>query len=239
MKSKAMDESDIQRKYYASTAHKYNAMHGEDEQAIMFSMHAMFGMLPYLNANSVLDIGSGTGRTILFAKKNHPDIVVKGIEPVQELREVAYGQGISSDDLIDGDALALPFADGSFDVVCEFAVLHHIRNPELAVKEMLRVARKGIFISDSNNFGQGGYLNRGIKQLLNTFGLWPIANYLKTKGHGYIITDGDGLSYSYSVFNDYEQIRRSCKSVHVFNTSPSNSNIYRTAGSVALLGIKN
>jgi hypothetical protein len=43
----------------------------------------------------------------------------------------------------------------AFDVVCEYAARHHIPRPEIAVLEMLRIAKKAIFISDANNLDQG------------------------------------------------------------------------------------
>lgn len=166
------------------------------------------------------------------------DIRIVGIEPVEALRHIAYSKGLEPADIVDGDATALQFENDSFDLVTAFGVLHHLRQPELAVKEMLRVARCGIFISDSNNFGQGSLLARGIKQLLNAFKLWPIANLIKTGGKGYLFTQDDGVAYSYSVFNSYRAVRRSCRHVHIFNTADAGENLYRSASHVALLGIK-
>jgi SAM-dependent methyltransferase len=134
--------------------------------------------------------------------------------------------------------MKLAFADGEFDLVCEFAALHHIPEPAKAVSEMLRVARRAVFISDSNNFGQGGRVGRALKQAINAVGLWPLANRLKTKGKGYSISEGDGLFYSYSVFNNLPQIQRACESVHFLNTVSGGPNLYRTASHVALLGLK-
>lgn len=231
------NEIDIQRRYYTETAGKYNAMHG-DEVPHVFAMHIMFGLLDYLGVKSVLDVGAGTGRILKHAMNNYPDLFIMGIEPVKELREIAYREGVSRGKLIEADAMALPFTDDSFDVVCIYAVLHHIRCPDVVVKEMLRVARKAIFISDSNNFGQGALMVRYIKQAINLLGLWGFANFIKTRGRGYLITEGDGISYSYSVFNNYSQVCKSCTNVHLFNTSSSGGvNPYRSAGSVALLGI--
>lgn len=68
------------------------------------------------------------------------------------------------------------------------------------MSEMLRVAQKAIFISDANNFGQGRFLARTAKQALNALGLWKTVDFIKTKGKGYTISEGDGLAYSYSVF---------------------------------------
>jgi hypothetical protein len=103
---------------------------------------------------------------------------------------------------------------------------------------MLRVARKAIFISDCNNFGQGSKLARLFKQAANAAGLWPMADFIKTKGKGYTISEGDGLFYSYSVFNNYKQIAQACQSVYLLSTTDSGPNLYRTSTHVALLGIK-
>ena len=69
-------------------------------------------------------------------------------------------------------------------------------------------------------------------------GLWGLANYIKTHGKGYAISDGDGLAYSYSVFNNYRLIKSQCKSVYILNTKGSDINPYRSAAHVAILGIK-
>ncbi len=49
-----------------------------------------------------------------------------------------------------GDALALPFADASFDVVCSNLFVHHLAPDEVAqsVNEALRVARIAVLIND-------------------------------------------------------------------------------------------
>jgi len=103
---------------------------------------------------------------------------------------------------------------------------------------MLRVARKAIYISYSNNFGQGSRLSRVIKQAFNAANLWPLANFIKTKGKGYSVSEGDGLAYSYSVFNDYKQIKKACASVHMLNPLDAGPNLYRTSSHLILLGIK-
>jgi SAM-dependent methyltransferase len=195
-------------------------------------------MLDHFRINSTLDIGTGTGRAVSFIKAHRPAIKVVGIEPVEALREIAYTKGLGPDEVMDGDATRLAFADGAFDLVCEFGVLHHIRQPERAVAEMLRVARKAVFISDSNNFGQGSGPARLLKQLINMLGLWKLTDLVKTRGKGYSISEGDGLSYSYSVFNNYRQLRSACSRIHVLNTTPAGINPYRSASHVALLGIK-
>jgi ubiquinone/menaquinone biosynthesis C-methylase UbiE len=231
-------EVQIQRAYYADTALRYDEMHGREEHEHGFALSFMLSVVRPLGIRSILDVGSGTGRGVLRIKREMPEIEAVGIEPSAHLRKVGHSKGLLDSQLIDGDAMNLAFADGSFDLVCEFGALHHIPVSSQAVSEMLRVSRKAIFISDSNNFGQGTKVSRLIKQAINAVGLWPLADRLKTRGKGYTISEGDGLAYSYSVFNDYRQIREKCQSVHLLNTIDAAPNLYRSAPTVALLGIK-
>jgi len=232
------DENQRQRSYYAETARHYNSMHVDERDEHFFALSFMVAALDFLQVRSILDIGSGTGRAILYIKRHRPDVRVVGIEPVKELREIGYKNGLSEDELIDGDATKIEFPAEKFDLSCEFGVLHHINKPEHAISEMLRISNKAIFISDSNNFGHGSLVVRTIKQLINLFGLWNVANILKTRGKGYTLSEGDGLAYSYSVFNNYRQIQEHCKRIHILNTRDGHINPYRTASHVALLGIK-
>jgi len=229
---------EIQRSYYATTAEQYDEMHVAEADEHYFALAFLDGAIDFLQAKSVLDLGAGTGRAVFHLKSKHARLKVVGLEPVAELRAIGHRKGLAPDELIDGDATRLPFSDGSVDIVCAFALLHHLPRPELAIAEMLRVARSAVFISDANNFGQGRPWVRALKQAINATGLWPLANYVKTRGKGYSITEGDGLAYSYSVFNNYRQIRRACRSVHVVNTMAAGINPYRTAGHLALLGLK-
>jgi ubiquinone/menaquinone biosynthesis C-methylase UbiE len=227
----------VQRAYYAETAHKYDDIHKHEYDEHGLAIAYMMAMMEFFGVGSVLDVGSGTGFTLLKLKEKMPHIKVLGVEPSPAQRAIGYSKGLSETDLIDGDAMRLAFADGSFDLVCEFGALHHMPSPGLAIAEMLRVARKAIFICDSNNFGQGRKFSRFLKQVIDAFGLWPAANLIKTKGRGYTLSEGDGVTYSYSVFSNYKQISQHCTSIYLLSTANSSPNLYRTSSHVALLGI--
>jgi len=229
---------EIQRDYYAQTADRYDGMHGADNIEHTFALHFMLSACKYLGVKSILDIGSGTGRTLFGVKAAMPEVTVVGVEPSPELRNIGYSKGLDEAELVDGDAMKLSFREESFDLVCEFGALHHIPVPSEAVAEMLRVSRKAIFISDCNNFGRGNSLERFIKQSINAAGLWPLFYKLRTNGKGYAISEEDGLAYSYSVFNDLKQIQSACASIHMLNPQSAGPNLYRTASHVALLGLK-
>ena len=238
MPSKTTSEAEIQQEYYAESAHRYNEMHGRQKDEHYLALALLMATVDYFEIESILDIGSGTGRAVGYVKEKCPGMKIVGIESVKELREVGYQNGLSREDLKEGNALNLDFQDGEFDMVCEFGVLHHVKSPERVVSEMLRVAKKAVYISDSNNFGQGSAAARMIKQLLNSLGLWKAATLIQTRGKGYYLSKEDGLAYSYSVFNSYKQIEEKCKRIHLLNTAPGKINCYRTATHVALLGVK-
>jgi ubiquinone/menaquinone biosynthesis C-methylase UbiE len=228
----------IQREYYARSANQYDSMHVDGSIEHNFALQFMMGVVRHLGVRSILDLGSGTGRALLKIKSELPGIKILGLEPSAELRGVGHAKGLSETELVGGDAMNLAYGDGSFDLACEFGALHHIPVPSKAVSEMLRVSRRAIFISDTNNFGHGSGLARLTKQAFNALGLWPLVDKIKTKGKGYTISEGDGLAYSYSVFNDFMQVRNACASLHMLNTLDGGPNLYRTASHVALLGIK-
>lgn len=232
------DEVNLQRKYYAETAAKYDAMQISERDEHQFALAILSAMIEYHDIKSVLDVGSGTGRALRYLKARHPGVRFVGIEPVEALRKVGHEAGLRPEELKEGDVNALAVSDGEFDLVCEFAVLHHVPKPELAVAEMLRVSRKAIFISDANNFGQGGPAARLLKQAINAMGLWRAFDWLRTAGRGYHVSAGDGLFYSYSAYNNYGQLRAACRTVHQFNTVDAGISLVGSAPHVVLFGIK-
>jgi 2-polyprenyl-3-methyl-5-hydroxy-6-metoxy-1,4-benzoquinol methylase len=226
---------EIQAEQYETLSDNYDSAHADDEHNVALCM--LSGMLKYLDAKSVLDVGAGTGRTLRALKNTNPDISAIGIEPVPGLRNAAYKTGIPETEIIDGNGYDIKFSNNSFDVVTAVGVLHHVRHPDQIIQEMLRTASKAIFISDANNFGGGSRVSRLAKQTLHQMGLWDTTQLILTKGKRYHITEGDGLFYSYSVFNSLRLIRSRCRSVHIMNTAPSGDNLYRSAKSIAILGI--
>ena len=177
-------------------------MHAHEGAADASITQLVYAMMRMLQVRSVLDVGAGTGAGMSGVKRAFPEAFVCGVEPVAALiaqapRKAADGCGLP----ICGRGQALPFLDRSFDAVCEFSTLHHVPNPNEVIREMLRVARKGVFICDSNRFGQGWPPARIIKLLLYKARLWKAYDYVRTAGKGYRITEGDGLSYSYSVYD--------------------------------------
>ncbi len=230
-------ELDRQRVEFAGLAPRYDQIHTlRDEHGLALSW--LCGACDHFGFESLLEVGAGTGRFIPELHRRCPGLSYTGIEPVEELRAQGYARGVPRDRLINGTGYDLPFDDGAFDVVFECAVLHHVKRPALVIAEMLRVARQAIFISDNNTFGQGGVSKRLAKHLIRACGLWGLARYLNTGGRGHL-EYGDGVSYTYSVFDNLPQIRRSCDQIYVMNTdSLSGYGPFWSAPHVALLALK-
>lgn len=200
-----MRPEELQAQYYARTASHYDTMHGADDEH-QRALRLISAMLRERQLTSVLDVGCGTGRGVKHFLAEHPGMHVRGVEPVAELRARGVADGVPADALLDASGEVLPFPDQSFDAVCELGVLHHVKHPARVVSEMLRVARHAVFLSDSNRFGQGRLPVRWLKVALYKSCLWPLVNFVHTRGRGYHVSEGDGISYSYSVYDNYKQI---------------------------------
>ena len=200
---------EIQRRYYTKTAERYDSMHAHESSTDRSMMKFVHAFLQMIEARSVLDVGTATGLGLRELKDVLPELFVCGAEPVAALIDQAVQKGNSARvPIIQASGDALPFPAASFDAVCEFGVLHHASNPAAVVKEMLRVARKAVFLCDSNRFGQGSRAARLMKLFLCKSKLWGAYTFLRTGGKGYIITEGDGLAYSYSIYDSYDLVSR-------------------------------
>jgi ubiquinone/menaquinone biosynthesis C-methylase UbiE len=205
METKLDRAVEIQRRYYADTAARYDSMHAHEGSTDPSIIKFVIALMRMLEIRSILDVGTATGSGMRQLKKALPGSFVCGVEPVAALLEQAMqSESTSSGPIVRATGEALPFRDASFDAVCEFSILHHAANPNAVVNEMLRVAKKAVFICDSNRFGQGSRTARLIKLALYKFKLWNTYNHLRTGGKGYMITEGDGLAYSYSVYDSFE-----------------------------------
>jgi ubiquinone/menaquinone biosynthesis C-methylase UbiE len=230
-----MNEIAAQRAYYERTAADYDGMHAAALDGDHFVALAwLSAIVDMTGARSILDVGTGTGRALRWLRDRHPGLAIRGIEPVEGLRRQAHRAGLGPDVVVDGDATRLPFADDGFDIVCAFGVLHHIRDDEAAVAEMARVARLGVFISDSNNYGQGGRLARRVKQALRALRLWGAADYVNSRGKGHHWSEGDGIYYSYSVFDSLPILRRKFANTYFAPTRGNGPDLYRDHGHVAV-----
>ncbi|GAB2655578.1 methyltransferase domain-containing protein [Saccharopolyspora gloriosae] len=96
-----------------------------------------------LPGTNVLDVGCGPGTiTRDFADRVAPGHVT-AVDNAAGIVEQAAADAPANTTFQVADVCALPFADGSFDVVHAHQVLQHLTDPVAALREMRRVCRPG------------------------------------------------------------------------------------------------
>ena len=92
---------------------------------------------------SLLDVGCGTG---YFSQRfQQSGLEVTGLDPDSTMIEFAKKKE-GQVKYIEGDVLALPFTDNSFDYCSAITSLCFVAEPEKAISEMLRVSRHGVIL---------------------------------------------------------------------------------------------
>jgi SAM-dependent methyltransferase len=120
-------------------------MAGRAERELPALVERLAGFCELSGEERALDAGAGAGTYALALAPSVREVV--GLDPVPELlaeaRRLAAERGAGNVTFVKGDATALPFAAGSFDLAACARTLHHVRRPELVVAELTRVVRPG------------------------------------------------------------------------------------------------
>jgi SAM-dependent methyltransferase len=119
------------------------------KRAVLAEIEPVLCELP--RCATVLDVGTGRGDIPAGVKKRAARLG-KNIRTIgiDQSLPLVTGQYPGNDVVIRGNALSLPFADASVDVVMASQVLHHFpeQSAVFMVREMNRVARLRVLISD-------------------------------------------------------------------------------------------
>jgi ubiquinone/menaquinone biosynthesis C-methylase UbiE len=111
------------------------------------------GLLHSLCPTELLDIGSGRGVFLWPLLSTFPDLPVTAIDVrpdrVRDIQAVRLG-GITRLRGLEGDVRQLPFPAQTFDGVTMLEVLEHLPEPERAVAEVVRTARRFVIVSVPN-----------------------------------------------------------------------------------------
>ncbi len=92
-----------------------------------------------------LDLGCGSGQISIRAARRNPGAFVLGLDlsPGQVARARSRGLGIPNVGFAVADALCLPSAEASFDLVVSAAMIKHLPDRSQGLGEMRRVCREG------------------------------------------------------------------------------------------------
>jgi SAM-dependent methyltransferase len=123
----------------------------------------VFDGLRVTSRDRVIDVGCGTGNyTRYFAEKANDGLVVGFDASATMLARAATDQKSDNTVYVRGDACALPFDDGEFNVVSSVGVLHMMEDWGAALDELVRMLAPGgrLAIATLCNRKQGGGLRR-------------------------------------------------------------------------------
>jgi ubiquinone/menaquinone biosynthesis C-methylase UbiE len=113
----------------------------QQQRAAALAERVQQWLAPLRGDERVVDVGCGTGA---FAGAIAPLVgEVVGVDAEERFLDAARASAPAGCTFVLGDAEALPFAYGSFDLAGCMRVLHHVRRPELVVAELARVVRPG------------------------------------------------------------------------------------------------
>ncbi len=126
--------------------------------------------LPQQGSASVLISGAGTGLDFPFLPSAHHYISLD-LTAAMQLRSLDRAQNLHME-LVQGDSMALPFANESFDYVVLHLIVAVVQNPELCLAEAARVLKPGGRILVFDKFlhrGQRAWLRRGLSVVTAKF----------------------------------------------------------------------
>lgn len=140
--------------------------------------------VPCIAGARILEIGCGTGETLLLLKRACPDVDVVGLDPDLDALDLArrkLSRAHLRVRLDRGFAEELPYADRSFDAVVSSLMFHHLAPgaKERALMEVVRVLRPGgqFDMLDLAEPPGGGFLSRRI----------GLARHLKDNDEGRVL----------------------------------------------------
>jgi ubiquinone/menaquinone biosynthesis C-methylase UbiE len=137
------EHNDRVREEFARQAPEFAAKHsffGDREIAEWIGAH-----LPLEANDSVLDVCGGAGHLSRRLAGRAREFVVIDLTPevIDAGRRGAEDEGVENVRFVEGDAAALPFEDGAFDVAVSRFAFHHLEDPRAVAQEMARVVRSG------------------------------------------------------------------------------------------------
>lgn len=133
---------------------------------------ALVGAIDAKPTDRVLDVATGTGMVAQELRDRFGCTVV-GLDQSADMLSVARGRDGVFEDVVEGRAEQLPFADAAFDHLTFTYLLRYVDDPAATIRELARVVKPGGRIA-MVEFGLPGGLWRPLWRLYTRVGL-PLA----------------------------------------------------------------
>jgi ubiquinone/menaquinone biosynthesis C-methylase UbiE len=103
-------------------------------------------LVPYLSAGAqVLDVGCGPGTITIDVARRIGTGAAVGVDSapamIERAKQMATDTGVGNVSFRCSDALSLGFPDNTFDVTYCSNLISHLRDPESAIREQIRVTK--------------------------------------------------------------------------------------------------
>ena len=131
------------RKFYETSQTYKNLLDAHDENYLRHYVDLVIRYAP--KDSKILDLGCGNGISSRLLNRAGFDVVGTDISPLF-LEDARNWESLHDKPKLRYqvcDVLELPFEDESFDVICSNELIEHLPDVETALKEMVRVVRKG------------------------------------------------------------------------------------------------
>ena len=169
-------------------------------------------MAGFPHARSALEIGTGTGHFARWLRDMHWQVV--GLDrSAPMLSEAARRDAVL---LVLGDATALPFARGAFDVALLIATLEFLPSPARALREAARVARHGIVLGVLNRWNPLAWQRKR-----SELPLWQRAHFYSPPELANLLrralgAQADGITWRTTLLPRFWPRRHSCLPIGAF-----------------------
>ena len=138
-KSKAYSMTDDEyASFYGSLGNSVSRLRSTDLNSA--SLNSIIDQIPRSTGLSILDVGTGNGYLLERLEEIAPWARIAGIDVVP------LGNKQNRFEIYGGALPKLPFRDNEFDVITCTHVMEHVLDPLASAKELIRVARKYIFV---------------------------------------------------------------------------------------------
>jgi len=129
------------RTFFNNAAQNWESEHRQEKEKNKLSR-----LIPYFTVNAgdrVLDAGCGTGRLIPYLKKSAGSSGrVVEMDFAKKMLDMAKGKYRHSEIFfVQSDARLMPFKENSFDVVICFALLPHVPDKQMTLREFKRILK--------------------------------------------------------------------------------------------------